>query len=155
MRIERPSWLMVTTYAVVMKEVAGLPLQQLFRSGDLYNAQKYLIQELDNLAIYKGYRIVLHVFDADRASISGTDKAEMTESGVWVVFSHRNKRLNSWIEQASLQELNGICSIENVLNPAKHAKLGYVPQPWNISDGSRIAKPTSAWLACPTPGSPR
>ena len=124
---------------------AGLPLQQLFHSGDLYNAQKYLVQELDNLAIHKGYRIVC-VFDADRARTSGTDKAEMTESGVWVVFSHRNDA-DSWIEQASLQELNGICSIENVLNPAKHAKLGYVPQPWNISDGSRIAQPTS-------PGSP-
>ena len=76
---------MVTTYAVVMK---GRRLvyhsNNCFIEADLYNAQKYLVQEFDNLAIYKGYRIVC-VFDADRASTSGTDKAEMTESGVWVV----------------------------------------------------------------------
>ena len=116
---------------------AGLPLKQLFLSGDLHSAQKYLIQELDNLAIHKGYRIVC-VFDADRAKTTVTDQAEVTGSGVWVVFSVRNDA-DSWIERASLEELNGICSIESVLQPAEHAKATNFLQPQGVQSDSKIA----------------
>ena len=49
---------------------AGLPLKDAFLSGDLETAQRRLVDELDNLAAHKGYRVLV-VFDADRAVNTG------------------------------------------------------------------------------------
>lgn len=117
---------------------AGLPLKDFFKSGDLESAQKRLVEELDNLALHKGYRVVV-VFDADRAgaTMNGVDTAEKTASGVWVVFSTSNDA-DSWIERASLEELEGVCSVEKVLNKARLADAGRGPVA-----GTRGARATS------------
>lgn len=107
---------------------AGLPLKALFMAGDLESAQRHLVDELDNLAHHKGYRVVC-VFDADRVAGTGAvrlDQAERTKAGVWVVFSVSNDA-DSWIERASIEELKGESSVEKVLKSARHANAGGGP----------------------------
>jgi len=90
---------------------AGLGLKELFVAGELEGAQRRLVDELDNLAHHKGYRVIC-VFDADRAGGLGrTDQIDKTPAGVWVVFSVTNDA-DSWIERASMVELRGECSID-------------------------------------------
>ena len=99
---------------------AGLPFKDFFKSGDLESAQKRLVEELDNLAHHKGYRVVC-VFDSDRAvGTGGLDQASKTKAGVWVVFSVTNDA-DSWIERASIEELKGESSVEKVIKKARHA----------------------------------
>ena len=95
-----------TTSAAATRAAAGLPLKDAFLSGDLETAQRRLVDELDNLAAHKGYRVLV-VFDADRAvNTGGLDQASRTNAGVWVIFSVTNDA-DSWIERASLAELRG------------------------------------------------
>lgn len=102
---------------------AGLPLKDAFLSGDLETAQRRLVDELDNLAVHKGYRVLV-VFDADRAvGAGGLDQASRTDAGVWVVFSVTNDA-DSWIERASLEELRGESSVDEVLRRARDADSG-------------------------------
>ena len=102
---------------------AGLPLKDAFLSGDLETAQRRLVDELDNLAAHKGYRVLV-VFDADRAvNTGGLDQASRTNAGVWVIFSVTNDA-DSWIERASLAELRGDSSVDEVLRRARDADSG-------------------------------
>ena len=102
---------------------AGLTLKDAFLSGDLETAQRRLVDELDNLAAHKGYRVLV-VFDADRAvNTGGLDQASRTNAGVWVIFSVTNDA-DSWIERASLAELRGDSSVDEVLRRARDADSG-------------------------------
>eukprot|EP00982_Pelagococcus_subviridis_P003150 24097-Pelagococcus_subviridis.AAC.1 len=104
-------------------EERGLPLKKLFLEGDLERARRELVEELENLAAHKGYRVVV-VFDADRRD-GATDAATKTKSGVWEVYSVSNDA-DSWIERASIEELSGRSSVEKVLNEARRTSSGRV-----------------------------
>ena len=86
-------------------------------------ARRELVEELENLAAHKGYRVVV-VFDADRRD-GATDAATKTKSGVWEVYSVSNDA-DSWIERASIEELSGRSSVEKVLNEARRTSSGRV-----------------------------
>ena len=110
---------------------AGLTLKDAFLSGDLETAQRRLVDELDNLAAHKGYRVLV-VFD-DRQSAStagGLDQASRTNAGVWVIFSVTNDA-DSWIERASLAELRGDSSVDEVA-----LRAGSGPARGRLGDGA-------------------
>jgi predicted RNA-binding protein with PIN domain len=108
---------------------AGLGLKEAFMNGDLETAQRKLVEELDALGAHTGYRIVC-VFDADRTNRNfgpsgGLDRATRTKAGTWVVFSVTNDA-DSWIEKASLAEVAGDSSVEDVLVKTRGANPGRI-----------------------------
>ena len=137
-----PPTLLVDGYNVCAsdegEEIGGLGMREAFLAGDLEVAQRLLISQLDMLAAHKGYRIIC-CFDADRTggsqnpSSNGLDQASKTKTGVWVVFSVTNDA-DSWIEKASLRELQGKSSVDGILKKLRTANGGKV-----VSENERVS----------------